>query len=99
MFHDQDVLNAVLWDKKIELPLSYNFLTFYLEKNIYNNKNPKGQEAILEASNAPCIIHFAGSLKPWSIIILESLFTEFGNHTRRNRLGLLFCLCCRKGNP
>ena len=74
MFHDQDVLNAVLWDKKIALPLSYNFLTYYLEKSFFNKENPKGQEAILKASNAPCIIHFAGSLKPWATMYYRKPF-------------------------
>lgn len=62
--YDQDVLNAVLWDKKRLLPISFNLQIHFLKKDVFDHE--QFQEAILEAYNAPSIIHFSG-LKPWSI--------------------------------
>lgn len=67
-FHDQDVLNSVLRDKKKMLPIAFNFQTDFLKKDVFKQEYYKIQDAILEAFNAPCIIHFSGPLKPWSIV-------------------------------
>lgn len=67
-YYDQDVLNAVLWDKKIMLSLTFNYQTDFLMKEVFNNENSLKQKAILEAFHAPIVIHFGGGArKPWSI--------------------------------
>lgn len=68
MFQDQDVLNAVLWNEKRFIPMTYNFLV-YLLKDVYFNKIPLDiQKEILDTSKNPCIIHYASAVKPWSVV-------------------------------
>ncbi len=60
---DQDVLNYVLCEEKIFVPLTYNAQTsFFL-------KTPpiswELDEELKELVKDPCIIHYVGSYKPW----------------------------------
>lgn len=73
-YHDQDVLNAVLWDKKIMLPIAFNFQMDFLKKDVFTSEHSKVQEVILEALRVPSIIHFSGSMKPWSIVYYRKPF-------------------------
>ena len=63
-FHDQDVLNGMLYDKKEFMPLRYNVLDSFLKKNA---KLPKRYQDQTEALFTPFIIHFSGPVKPWHI--------------------------------
>lgn len=63
LYHDQDVLNGLLHDKKRFLPLRFNLLDTYIIK-----KASIPQRYMVEAEEAihhPAIIHFSGPLKPW----------------------------------
>lgn len=64
LFHDQDVLNALLHDKKQFLPLTYNVL----EAN-YIKGHDLGTLYRQEATclKSPVVIHFSGPIKPWHI--------------------------------
>lgn len=67
-FFDQDVMNAVLWDRKVWLPITYNFQLHFVFNECYQRLPPLTKTEILELiNNEPIIIHFADSLKPWSI--------------------------------
>lgn len=66
LFHDQDVLNAVLNEEKGALPLKYNFQTAFL----YNYGRDAfssviNGEIIKTISESPAIIHYTGPYKPW----------------------------------
>ncbi len=64
LFHDQDLLNIVLQDEKIFLPLTYNFQTgFYWKKLSFTADEKKH---ILKASIFPAVLHFSGTAKPWA---------------------------------
>lgn len=64
-FHDQDALNAVLFNYRFSLPPKYNqqIGVFILRKSgilkVYN------ADALIEAKKDPVIIHFNGYEKPW----------------------------------
>jgi lipopolysaccharide biosynthesis glycosyltransferase len=68
VFHDQDVLNAVLWDKKRFIHMTYNFLVYNLMDGIFNRMSIDIQKEILDTSKNPCIIHYASAYKPWSVV-------------------------------
>ena len=61
--HDQDVLNALLFDKKKFISIRWNLMDFFLYKR------PEVQERRIkdweEAIHHPAIIHFTGKRKPW----------------------------------
>lgn len=72
---DQDLLNYVLWDSKLLVPLEYNVSeTFY--KNI-KSTNPLFQKEIEKAIVDPCIIHYTTSMKPWVEECQHPLVNEF----------------------
>lgn len=63
IYHDQDIANALLYDKTLYLPYKWNMVDCYLYK-----KPPLSGKALNEVityQNTPSIIHFAGYLKPW----------------------------------
>lgn len=68
-FYDQDVMNAVLWDKKVLLPLKYNFQFSFLYDKKFQILPSLTKTEILEiVKMVPIIIHFSDYLKPWSIV-------------------------------
>lgn len=62
--HDQDVLNALLYEKRKFIPIRWNIMDFFLFTQ------PKIQERRLDDLKAaienPAIIHFTGKRKPWA---------------------------------
>ena len=76
MFHDQDVLNAVLWDKKICLPLKYNYQVTLLFDYCFDEEQIKARKKELETSGNPFVIHFCRTLKPWMISYYKEPFWE-----------------------
>lgn len=63
VYHDQDIANALLYDKTTYLSYQWNMVDCYLYK-----KPPLSGKALNEVityRNIPSIIHFAGYLKPW----------------------------------
>ncbi len=63
IFHDQDTLNGVLYDKIKLLPIKYNLQAGFLYECFANNYKNEVNE-VLEAAKNPVIIHYTGS-KPW----------------------------------
>lgn len=64
VFVDQDVLNVVLQDKKLMIPVKYNFQTGFLRK-VREWYVEKYDEEVKEGQNAPVIVHFTEANKPW----------------------------------
>ena len=84
---DQDILNYVLKDKKITLPIKYNTQTqflFVLDQVSYDYW--KYESEVLEAWKDPVIIHYNICLgKPWmegSIHPFKSSFIKYQNETK-----------------
>lgn len=63
--HDQDILNFVLRDRKLNLPLSYNFQSGFLYKHEYRNFSWEYDEEIERCCLDPHIIHYTCPIKPW----------------------------------
>ncbi len=65
LFHDQDTLNVVFQDKKILLPVIWNFQSGFITAWEYPNYPVPLQEEIFRAARKPIIIHYSGPSKPW----------------------------------
>lgn len=61
-FHDQDVLNGLLYDKKQFMSLRFNVMDSFLIKHA---KLPLRYQNERDALYHPSIIHFSGPVKPW----------------------------------
>lgn len=75
---DQDVLNHVVQDSKLVLPLKYNVQ----EKFFYKLENMtfdywERKEEIEQAIHNPWIIHYAGNIKPWMVNCIHPLKEKF----------------------
>ena len=86
-FHDQDILNGVLYDEKKWLPITYNFQNGFIYK--YNNK---GYREELEAEihrtmYNPLIVHFSSPDKPWLIESFHPYCTEWRHYWRMTKWG------------
>ena len=61
--HDQDVLNALLYQQRIFLPIRWNIMDFFLfTKPLIQ---PRRIADLHTAIDHPAIIHFTGKRKPW----------------------------------
>ena len=67
IYHDQDVLNATLWDKKKWLPLTYNFQSSFIHNAEYRNNYERIEDEIKATKYDPTIIHYVANTKPWNI--------------------------------
>lgn len=72
IFHDQDILNGLFYNKKTFFQLKYNVLDSFLIRHAQLPVQYKEQRADLFN---PVIVHFSGPLKPW--------FSECKNPYRR----------------
>lgn len=81
--NDQDVLNAILWDRKLELPLTYNYQLQFLSSYFFNLQSPSMKQNILDTYENPTIIHYAYSIKPWSVMYYRLPFSDVWEHYKR----------------
>lgn len=71
LLHDQDVINAVCYNKIYHLPCKYNVMLHYKAKNIDEFNNNKwlrkcyDKNEWVEAHESPYILHYSGWKKPW----------------------------------
>ncbi len=67
--HDQDVLNALLYNKVLPIGPKWNFLTLFLNKNVKNLQFPRKYAKFVENlavdEFSPVVIHFVSKPKPW----------------------------------
>jgi lipopolysaccharide biosynthesis glycosyltransferase len=61
-YHDQDGLNAILYNHWLSLPPNWNMQSNMLERN---KSTWFSDEVLKEAARHPSIIHFTGPSKPW----------------------------------
>lgn len=83
VLYDQDILNAVLWDKKIHIPLTYNFQIRFLLKEIFSRQSQETKNEIIDTIHNPCIIHYALNIKPWSAIYYKMPYSEKWKYYKR----------------
>lgn len=63
--HDQDVLNYVFKDAKIELPIKYNMLNEYWFNVSHSLISWEYEQQVIDGQKTPVIIHFTCIPKPW----------------------------------
>ena len=63
---DQDAINVILQNERIQLQVKYNVTPYYFHKNL-DNYPKEMHEEIYEARLAPFVFHFLGPIKPWSL--------------------------------
>ena len=61
--HDQDILNYVLNDSKILLPIKYNLQNGYLYNELVIDTNYVQQ--LSDAIHNPTVLHYSARVKPW----------------------------------
>ena len=66
--NDQDVLNAMLWDKKLRIPATYNYQVQFLAKHFFDVESADLQKELMEYKDNPSIIHYAVPVKPWNVL-------------------------------
>ena len=66
--NDQDLLNAVLHDKTVEMPLTCNYQIQFLKSNFYESLVDYRQEINRTRDEGPMVIHYAYPIKPWSVM-------------------------------
>jgi len=65
-FADQDAFNALLFDRRLSLPLKWNVLTYFYDVDELGQSVPAGElQPYIEAVQAPGAVHFCGPRKPW----------------------------------
>ena len=86
LYVDQDVLNAVLQDKKLIIPIKYNIQTGFLKKEPRCDKWNHDSELNIGIKD-PIIVHFTESCKPWFINLpfphpYRSTFLKYQSQTK-----------------
>lgn len=67
IYHDQDALNAVLYEKWHHLPPRWNMQTSLIF-NRYEAPDPNYKKWYKESHFYPAIVHFTGKDKPWNTL-------------------------------
>lgn len=85
---DQDVMNAVLQDEKIKLPVCYNFQSGFL-KSIPGRDSWRDDSEIKSEMTDPVIVHFSERQKPWYKNLryshpFKSTFLKYQSQTKWN---------------
>lgn len=70
--HDQDVLNIVFNDKKIFLPITYNFQNCFLHKFNKPDRFWYIEDEIEKYKRDPAIVHFTAEDKPWKLNVFHT---------------------------
>lgn len=66
LWMDQDILNALFYDKKKLFPLRFNYQVTCLTRDHWDKYNSHIQSQIFKESKEIVIIHYSGQTKPWS---------------------------------
>lgn len=82
---DQDVLNAVLYDEKVVLPLRWNYQIPMLLKFHFDTFDKPMQQLILAERN-PVIIHYVSRTKPWNIAYYDLPYDRLWRSYKRKSL-------------
>lgn len=92
VYHDQDALNGLLYDKCKSLPCKWNMLTGFFRKNILiindvnngiviNNYSDYKNQLLTEKDN-PAVIHFVSKPKPWDVGCTHPYKYEYYNYIK-----------------
>ena len=65
IYHDQDGLNAILWDSWLELPTDWNVMSYLFITEHKHQVINMEKETVEQLRKNPKIVHFTGWKKPW----------------------------------
>jgi lipopolysaccharide biosynthesis glycosyltransferase len=65
IYHDQDGLNAILWDSWLELPTDWNVMSYLFITEHKHQVINMEKETVEQLRRNPKIVHFTGWKKPW----------------------------------
>lgn len=65
IYHDQDGLNAILWDSWLELPTDWNVMSYLFITEHKHQVINMEKETVEQLRRKPKIVHFTGWKKPW----------------------------------
>jgi len=82
--NDQDVLNAVLYDRTHFLPLTNNYQVLFKKDDIFHSYDKRMQNNIINTE--PLIIHYAMQIKPWDIQYYKLPFAKTWQYYKRRSL-------------
>lgn len=83
--NDQDVLNAVLWNKKMALPITYNYQIQFRKKYFFGQYDETFRQEILGVKT-PVVIHYAAPIKPWNCLYFKKPYkSEWWHYCRRSQ--------------
>ena len=95
LMHDQDALNAILYDKAYRLPCKWNMLHFFF---FPDSRNIKGvfegrlitnysdyKEQLKRNRNNPIVIHYVSKPKPWQKGCLHPYVKEYFNYAKKTK--------------
>ena len=104
-YHDQDALNAVLFNKCLKLSCKWNMLPAFFTKGVLNVNDYENGLIINNYYNYkfelniepydPTIIHFASKIKPWDIKCTHPYRKEYFNYLKKtagNGVNVLFSI-------
>ena len=66
-YHDQDAINASMWNKRLPLPAKYNYMTPLMDEYPLHNKGLDGKIVI---------IHYT-KLKPWNYLCTNPFLEKY----------------------
>ncbi len=75
IFHDQDIINGTLYNRKLLLPIKFNVIDFYYLSQ--SNNLGQYENEVSNAAIDPVIIHYTSTNKPWFKDCLHPLKGEF----------------------
>lgn len=73
IFHDQDALNAILFDNRLTLNPIWNQMSFIFEISKTELTKIYTEAEIKSILSKNCIIHYTGSSKPWDLLNIHPL--------------------------
>ena len=82
VFADQDVINSVLSESRLILPVKYNVQEFYYMNEYLILKSYRDEVEC--AINQPVIIHYTGNRKPWLATCQHPLKNEFLKYKQKS---------------
>lgn len=83
---DQDVVNALLFNKKMRLPIRYNFQNRFLFSEEWRFYDEGFRKEILQEMTNPVVIHYCGPDKPWSFRYYHSPYSNLYHYYRKKSL-------------
>lgn len=86
-YHDQDALNANLYDKTLLLPCKWNMVNYFFQKDVFKavgifngkiiNDYSEYKRMLKIDRSDPTIIHFVSKPKPWQKYCLHEFSSEY----------------------